>query len=62
MQNACDQNRKYWRVDEAASPQQAKLNLNSEDQSEEIENKTLLIEDETLSQKIIEHVSRQRRS
>lgn len=58
MLNACDQSRKYWRVDEAASQLQAKLNVNDEDKTDEIENKTLLIEDESLSQKIIEQVSR----
>lgn len=61
MQNAADQNRKYWRIDEANTPEQARLNKVSEDPEDVIENKTMLIEDEILSQKIIDQVSQSRR-
>ena len=55
MQNAMDAQRKYWKVDEANTPAQKKLS--TEESTEDIENKTYLIEDEALSSKIVEHIS-----
>lgn len=54
MQNAMDSQRKFWRIDEANSQAQRKINVNSDENTDEIENKTLLIDDDSLSSKIVE--------
>ena len=47
MQNAMDQGRKYWQIDEANTPIQKKLNMQSEDaKDDEIEEQSLLVDDE----------------
>ena len=47
MQNAMDQGRKYWQIDEANTPIQKKLNMQSEDAKDnEIEEQSLLVDDE----------------
>ena len=57
-----DQGRKYWQIDEANTPMQKKLNMNSEDsRADIIEDKSLEIEDETLSSKIIERIVAKKR-
>lgn len=54
-----DAQRKYWKVDEANTPAQKKIS--PEEQTDDIENKTYLIDDEALSEKIVEHISQQKR-
>ena len=62
IQDSMDQGRKYWQIDEANTPAQKKLNMNSEDsRADIIEDKSLEIEDETLSQKIIERIVAKKR-
>ena len=62
MQNAVDQGRKYWKVDEANGPQQKALNLPEPDDDEAKIDASLSLEDEGLSQKIIEKIMNDKRS
>ena len=62
IQDSMDQGRKYWQIDEANTPMHKKLNMNSEDtRADVIEDRSLEIEDETLSGKIIERIVTKKR-
>lgn len=61
MQNAVDQGRKYWKVDEANGAAQKALNLPEPDDDEGRIDASLALEDEGLSQKIIEKIMNDKR-